>query len=526
MFQINSKPVQYCILAVFMTVAFNGYSQDAEIARGRVFHDMNKNGTYDAGESGISGVMVSNQLDVVQTDANGLFTIQANNPSVIFVTKPAGYKVSLDENNIPQFYYIYQPDGSPALEHPAIDPTGALPREILFPLYEDRVHNDFRMLVVADVQTANSRELEYFRSDVVATALKHQFDFVISLGDLVHDDPGLFPEYARSMALLGAPVYNVSGNHDVNYDAGEPASNDSYKRYFGPPWYSFDVGNVHFVVLENVERFCKKGEREAYWDCYRGQIGEKQLEWLKNDLARVPPGKRIVVNQHIAFVKDENAGERNRIVNRQEVFDVLKDREEILVLAGHRHTLQHDYFSREDGWNGKGELHQIICSSASGTWWTGPVDTRGIPSSTQIDGVPNGFFIFQFGGNDFIHSYYPAGNIQEQMRIESPNGKTGSHDQEIVVNVYNSNKYSRVEACMDGKHKVELKNDIRRDPFITESFRKFRDQYKSWSSPARSTQMWVAPMPAAMGKGFHTIKVTSTDEFGRVYSSVAVFEVE
>jgi 3',5'-cyclic AMP phosphodiesterase CpdA len=512
-------------MALFFTVVFNGSSQPTETARGRVFNDLNKNGKFDPGEVGISGVMVSNQLDVVETDANGFFSLPVTNPSVIFLTKPAGYRVPLDENNIPQFYYIHYPDGSPALEHAAIEPTGALPREILFPLYADKVHKDFSVLVIADVQTANPTELEYFRSDVVATALEHPFDLVISLGDLVHDDPGLFPEYARSMALLGTPVYNVLGNHDVNYDGDEASADDSYIRLFGPPYYSFDEGNVHFVILENVERFCKKGDREAYWDCYRGKVGTKQLEWLENDLARVPPDKKIVVNQHIAFVKDKNAGERDRIVNRQEVFHVLENRQDILVLAGHRHTLQHDYFSTEDGWNGTGELHQIICSSASGTWWTGPADTRGIPSTTQIDGVPNGFFILGFGENDFIHNYYPAGNIREQIRIELPNGKTGIQDQEIVVNVYNSNKHSQVQASIDGNHTVELKNDIRRDPFITESFRIFRDQYKSWASPARSTQMWIGPMPGELTKGFHTIKVTVTDEFGRVYSSFAVFEV-
>ncbi|MBN1820882.1 MAG: calcineurin-like phosphoesterase C-terminal domain-containing protein [Prolixibacteraceae bacterium] len=516
--------MKYFILSVLISSVFTCFSQNAETAKGKVFEDLNNNGIYDDNEPGVQGVLVSNQLEVVKTDKNGNYEITVLNPSILFITKPSGYKVPVNDKNTPQFYYIYQPEGSPDLEQEAIKPTGNLPSEINFPLIKDKVQNEFKMLVVADVQAASQDELQYFREDVVSPALNYQFDFVISLGDLTHDDPGLIPGYLNSMALLGKPFYNILGNHDVNYDAVEKYSNDSFKSFFGPEYYSFDYGNVHFIVLENVERFCKKGDVEAYWNCYRGKVSENQLAWLNNDLANVPEDKLIVINQHIAFVKDPNAGERDRILNRAEVFDVLDSRENVLVLAGHRHTLQHDFFTKEDGWNGKNELKQIICSSASGTWWTGPVDDRGIPSSTQIDGVPNGFFIFEFSGNNFIHTFYPAGNQKEQMRIESPLNK--NKGKEIIVNVFNSNKYSAVTAQIDDGEKISLKNNIRHDPFIDESFQKYRGQYKSWANPSNSTQIWVAEMPKGLSKGFHTILVSSVDEFNREYKSHAVFEVE
>ncbi|NQU86478.1 MAG: calcineurin-like phosphoesterase C-terminal domain-containing protein [Mariniphaga sp.] len=518
--------MKYIILVLILTFGFSLYSQNVEIAKGKVFSDVNKNGIYDQGEPGIAGVLVSNQLDVVKTDANGNYEISAPHPSVIFITKPAGFKVPVNDKNVPQFYYIYQPDGSPNLEAEGIKPTGELPANINFPMYEEKNQKDFKMLVVADVQAASQVELGYFRDDVVSTALGHQFDFAVSLGDLIHDDPGLLPNYAGSMSLLGTPFYNILGNHDVNYDADDKYSNDSFKSFFGPEYYSFDYGDVHFVVLENIERFCKKGDVDAYWNCYRGNVSEKQLTWLKNDLLNVPFEKIVVVCQHIAFVKNPDAGERDRILNRHEVFDILSSREKVLVLAGHRHTLQHDYFNSDDGWQGKNELHQIICSSASGTWWTGPKDDRDIPSSTQIDGVPNGFFIFEFNGNEFTHSYFPAGNQKNQMRIESPLGKTNNEVKEIIVNVFNSSKHSTVVAQIDNNIKVILENNVRRDPFIAESFRKFRGEYKSWASPAASTQMWVGALPEGLTKGFHTINVVSKDEFDREYTSYAVFEIE
>ena len=60
--------------------------------------------------------------------------------------------------------------------------------------------------------------------------------------------------------MLNAPVYNVIGNHD---DAFEKAnlvmkSNDLkadtvYKRHYGPTYYSYNRGKVHYVVLDDVE---------------------------------------------------------------------------------------------------------------------------------------------------------------------------------------------------------------------------------------------------------------------------------
>ena len=518
--------MRYIFLLLFSVVVLSGYSQNTKTVRGIVFDDVNKNGVPDQGETGISNVLVSNQEQVVKTKADGTYEISVSDPSVLFVTKPSGYEVPLNADNLPQFYYIFQPEGSPKLDNAGIKPTGALPAEVNFPLYKVNKKTDFKVLVLADVQTASPTELEYFREDVVSPALNLRFDLALSLGDLVHDNPGLFPEYAASMALLRVPCYNVVGNHDVNYDADELYSDDSFKNLFGPQYYSFDYGDVHFVVLENIERFCKKGDVDAYWDCYRGRVGDKQLDWLKNDLANVPPEKLVVVCQHIAFEKVKGAGERMRVVNRQENFNILKNREHLLILSGHKHTLQHDYFNSDEGWQGKKELEQIVCSAVSGSWWTGPKDERGIPSATQIDGVPNGYFLFEFNGNRFTDTFFPAGDIQEQMRIESPVGNVGVKEPQIVVNVYNSSKYSTVTANIDGGREIGLKNKIMEDPFMVASFKKFRDEYKSWASPSESTQMWVGQLPNGLTKGFHTIRVTSKDEFNRIYISNTIFEID
>lgn len=524
--KLKVEVMKFIIAVLVLFLYIEAPAQNFKLAKGTVFHDKNRNGIIDEEEKGIPNVMVSNQELVVLTDENGYYELPVDSQTTLFVTKPAGFEVQLNPLNLPQFYYIHQPNGSPVMEFPGIEPTGELPAYVNFSLHKTEEKDSFRMLAVADVQVASEEETAYFRKDVIAPVLKRNFDVVISLGDLVHDNLALFAGYNHSMSLLGKPVYNVPGNHDVNFDVDEKYSCDTFKRLFGPNYYSFEYGKVHFIVLDNIFRTCKKGDTESYWNCYKGFVDEKQLKWLKNNLKHVPNDKLVVISQHIAFEKNENTGERMRVTNRDELLEVLQNREKLLFLAGHKHTLQHDYLDNKEGWNGNGKLHQIVCGSASGSWWSGPKDERGIPSSTQIDGVPNGYFIFEFTGDEFMHSYYPAGNLDEQMRIILPDKISQKENNEIVVNVFNSNENSTVFAEIDDYKSVELKNVFSKDPFFEKSSEKFRNEYKSWVNPANSTQIWKGKLPSDLAPGWHKIKVTTQDEFNRKFESFAVFEVE
>src|SRR5699024_9982421 len=94
---------------------------------GTVFLDENGNNRMDAPEEGIPNVAVSNGREVVLSDGKGNYELPIEEEMIVFIRKPAGYKLPLNENNLPQyFYYIHQPDGSPALKYPGLAPTGAL----------------------------------------------------------------------------------------------------------------------------------------------------------------------------------------------------------------------------------------------------------------------------------------------------------------------------------------------------------------------------------------------------------------
>ena len=93
------------------------YAQDR--VKGFVYHDVNNNGRRDGKQTGISKVAVSNGVQVTLTDEKGWYKLPVGKDNGIFVIKPRGYKVPLNSDNLPKFYYLHKPQGSPAtLETP------------------------------------------------------------------------------------------------------------------------------------------------------------------------------------------------------------------------------------------------------------------------------------------------------------------------------------------------------------------------------------------------------------------------
>ena len=114
------------LLSILLLLALT-FPAAAETARGVVYHDKNGNGQRDRGEKGISDVLVSNGEDVVHTRRGGAYELPVDGDTIIFVIKPRGWRTALDQQtHLPRFYYIHKPEGSPALKHSGVEPTGPL----------------------------------------------------------------------------------------------------------------------------------------------------------------------------------------------------------------------------------------------------------------------------------------------------------------------------------------------------------------------------------------------------------------
>jgi len=495
---------------------------------GIVFYDLNKNQTLDPGEPGISGVMVSNQKDVVVTDENGKYKLKVTDETVIFITKPAGWMTPVNENNIPQFYYIHQPKGSPKLADETISPTGKLPKKLNFPLYKDAEAENFSAIIFGDPQSQNDTEIGYLRDDVITEMIGTDAKFMLVLGDIVYDNLKIYDNQNAILAQVGIPVYYLPGNHDENYDAKDDHySTETYKKYFGPNYYSFDYGKVHFVALDNVYYLGKDEKGHVH---YKGLIGEKQLTWIENDLAHVTEDKLIVLAMHIPLYCGDGINQAINVIDREKLFTVLYPRKYMLVLAGHMHIIEHYFLDEKMGWQGNEPLHQMLCAAGCGAWWSGPKDYRGIPLATEEDGTPNGYHIFHFSDASYSEKFKPASKpATEQMRISYPLGVIDPDSlryTKIIVNVYDGSEKSVTQFSLDNSPWQEMTRENFKDPYFDLLYSLSQENTPSWINPKATSHIWTAPLPEELAPGIHKIVVKTTDQFGNTFQAARIFEVK
>ena len=527
------------------------HSALAANATGQVFLDSNKNGSLDAGERGIAGVRVSNGLDVVTTNDEGRYTLPVDEQSIIFITKPRDYAIPVNAHMLPQFYYIPQPAGSPAgMRYEGIAPTGPLPEQIDFPLIERQESAQFEAILFADPQPQTQRELDYIRDDVVAELIDTQAAFGITLGDILYDDLSMFPRYNALIAQIGIPWYNVPGNHELNFEAdSDEYSLETFKKFFGPPYYAFEYADALFVVLDNIDY---QGNGKADPGDVRGnggyeaRISKRQLRWLEKELEFVDKDRLVFVATHAPLGSEVTSSATD---NRRGLFQLLSGRPNLYSVAGHTHTNNHLYFGEEDGFDGPGTFHHHVLATVSGSWWSGPFDERGIAISDQRDGTPNGYHILEVDSTDLVVRYKGAGKpADQQMRIRfdvthhqlEANGmrdfRAGqlldgrmSQDElaaaSIMVNLFDGGPKSQVSYRVNDGVYRPLERNLRKDPYMLEQFVRHASDKKSFVQATVSTHLFEADLDADLPPGVHTVTVRAADEFGRIHHGHAILEI-
>ena len=523
----------------------------AQTATGRVFIDENRNGLLDEGEVGLANVRVSNGASVVLTDATGRYRLAADEQTIIFITKPSNYAIPVNQHMLPQFYYIHQPNGSPAgMRYKGIEPTGPLPAEINFPLIERSENKQFEALLFADTQPQTTRELDYIRDDVVAELVGSDAAFGMTMGDIMFDDLSMLPRYNAIISKIGIPWYNVPGNHEINFESpNDRYSLETFKKFYGPPYFAFEYADALFVVLDNIDY---KGGGEADPADVRGnggyeaRISRSQLQWLAEELKHVEQERLVFIATH-APLGSENGSYATD--NREKLFRLLAGRPNLYSVAGHTHTTDHVYFDKDDGFAGPGKFHHHVLATVSGAWWSGPFDERGIAVSDQRDGTPNGYHILEVDSTDVAVRFKGAGKPADyQMRIVfdvahhqlNVNGirdfKAGelldgriSQDHlnaaAIIVNLFDGGPNSIVRYRIEDGEYRPLKRVLRKDPYMLEQYARHRSSKKTWVEATLSTHLFEADLDANLPPGVHAITVQAEDEFGRLHHGHTVLEI-
>ncbi len=490
-------------------------------ATGIVFDDANKNEVFDDGEKPLEGIRVSNGQEIVLTDKDGRYELPHGDDTILFVIKPRGWRTPLNEELLPEFYYIHKPKGSPKFKFAGVAPTGPLPDSIDFPLYRQEEPDKFHALLFGDTQPRDQKEVDWIAHDVVEELVGTKASFGVTLGDIAFDDLSLFKPLNRTIALLGIPWYNVIGNHDINYDADRDShSDETFESVYGPAYYSFDYGPVHFLTLDDVEWTVQENGKKRY----QGGLGKRQMEFIRNDLAMIPHDQLVVLMMHIPLVD---------VTDRQELYRLIEKRPFCMSVSGHTHHHEHRFIGNEDGWQGPEPHHHVINVTVCGSWWSGAPDERGIPHTTMADGAPNGYSIISFDGKNYKLDFKAAGrSAKHQMEIIAPEVATaGQADQcDVFVNIFNGSQRSTVEMRVGDKGEwIKMKLSPQVDPLLEQVVRAenaiLEKSWRKMPSPKVSTHIWQGKLPANIAVGTHFLQIRTKDMHDRAYQDQRVIRI-
>ena len=436
---------------------------------------------------GIQGVAVSDGARITTTNADGTYQLISSGAQPhVFLTLPSGYAIPTNPTGTARFYKALPADKGSFVAHWDLERLSS----------SDEHHT---LLLLADPQTLDQVDMKRLHAETVPdirsllaqTGKEHVF--AVGCGDLMFDRLELFPEYERAMKQIGIPSFQVLGNHDVELLAQtDEAAAAVFMQHFGPTYYSFDRGEVHYVVLDDVF---------WYGGGYIGYVEQQQIDWLKADLALVEKGKTVVVLTHIppyneSHIRfgDASPNTREVVTNRDLLYRVL-EKHKAHIIVGHMHETEHLV---EYG------MHIHVCGAVCGAWWT-----------TDIchDGTPNVYGVYDVSGSELRWRYKATGHdLGMQLRVH-PRGSDPKRSDEIVANVWDATPEWKIAWYENGERKGFMKRDRGHDPLAVKLLS--GSLKHSWIHPSPTDHLYYASVsPTAQD-----VMVEATDQWGRKYTA-------
>lgn len=436
-------------------------------------------------------VAVTDGYEVVRTDAGGRYAFRCHREAtMVYISLPSGFAFPEMLGMVQHFQPIVRAK------------TSFEAHFFLAPLNTDDTRHNF--VVWADPQIASQKDAEELKQctaadlrSLVAGYPAGTLFHGITCGDLVWDRHYLLPHYQEAVQMTGIPFFNVLGNHDLEWDAADNAEASAmFCRLYGPAYYSFNRGKVHYVVLNDV--FVVGGKRR-----YMGLLPQNQLNWLARDLAFVAQGSTVVVCLHIptynaaaARVADEAS--LNYIVqNRQYLYDILAPYR-VHFISGHTHV--------NEKWT-DGNMMEHIHGAVCGAWWTGPV---------CADGTPNGYGVFEADGHE-LRWYHKATGFHRdyQMRLYHLDAGIGQSGK-VLANVWGWDENWKVEWFEDDQPRGLMCRHSGKDPLAVQLLCPSELPRSRRFVEAVNTDHLFVAHPS---EGARVVKVVATDRFGAVFQS-------
>ena len=268
----------------------------------------------------LKGVVVTDGLECAVTDSQGRWALPYRaGARFVSVTVPSGWR-------IPR-HYVPLADASGSLDF-ALEPWAASAKK------------GCSFLQIADSEIHDTKEAGCrWISAVNEVAAESGAAFVVHTGDICARGGLIAHIQVMNENTVGVPVFWCIGNHDLI--PGGKYGEELFESIYGPCWYSFEAGGVHFCVTP-----MRGGDAPPSY------THDDVAAWMRNDLALLPKGMPVVVFNH--FLTHAGDVEKSgRKIGVNDVFDFGAACNLTGFVYGHCH---HNFFRR------RGDM-ALICTA-------------------------------------------------------------------------------------------------------------------------------------------------------------------
>lgn len=357
---------------------------------------------------GVENVVVSDGAEVTVTNEKGIYQLKsAKKWGYVFISVPSGYEVP-SVGVLPQF-------------HRALKNSADVVERADFKLEKVDGQDSYKIFMLGDMHLANRTgdlgQFAQFTSDLTDYMTRHKGEkmYALTLGDMTWDlywysNSYYFPQYLNTVnsQIKNLQIFHTMGNHDNDFQTR--SDYDAAVKYVDqicPTYYSFNIGKVHYVVMDDIDCSSYDGTESRN---YVKSLSAEQLDWLAKDLSHVAKTTPVVVAMHAPVFYPTTSGFKidHDPVNTLRLFDIL-DGYTVRFVTGHTHKLFNVTPDAPivDGHNFREYNSGSVCAS---WWWSGNL-TPGIHIGT--DGTPGGYGIWDVTGTDFQCLYKSTGWPEE-----------------------------------------------------------------------------------------------------------------
>jgi hypothetical protein len=487
---------------------------------------------------GVAGVEVSDGIEVTTTDANGLYYLPSKKKyGYVFISVPGGYEVTND-GNAPQFFIRVNSDSPNTVEQANFSLT--------------KVNNDkHALLALTDFhlaqRNADLTQFATFATDVnntVTDLTKEGYRvYIMSMGDeswdaYWYENSFALPESYKQMLQLSAPTFHCMGNHDNDpYCADDWLAEKAWLRVCGPVYYSFNLGKVHYIVMDNIQYLNAGGSNGTIGERnYNKVVINEELEWLKKDLALISDKSQpVVVGMHAPLydyptLSGESQVDAYDMSGASSFISCFNGFGNVQILTGHTHVNYNVVASNT-------MMEHNTAAVCATWWWTGKL----VGNHICCDGTPGGYGVYDFDGSNLSWYYKSAGYAKDyQFRTYDLNTTyinpstyapkyetdmttyaheyaTPSTANEVLINVWNYDPQWKVEVS-EGGTALKVTRVATYDPLHIISYDAQRIAGGGASKVSFPTEKTTHLFKVTASSATSTLTIKVTDRFGKTYT--------